>query len=406
MKAEIVSVGTEIIIGSTLNTNAQYIAQKLLEIGIDVLFHTTVTDEPELLKDVINVGLERADLLIFTGGLGPTEDDMTKEIVSQTLGLNLIPNSFLENNLKKYFEKTNRSMSSNNIKQTYLPEGSKFLANKIGTAPGVYIEKDNKILILLPGPPREMKLMFNYQVIPLIKQDFIIKTKTINTIGIGESSLEIMLKDIIQEKSDTVVATYAQEGKVDIKIITKGKDIEIVNNNLNKTIEAIDNKVSKYIYSYNDKAIEEIVYEKLIEQNKKIAFCESCTGGLVANMFTKIPGASKVFDRCIVSYSNKSKMEELNVKKETLSRYGAVSEETALEMAEGLLRKTGVDIALSTTGIAGPSGGTPEKPVGLVYIGIATKDDSYVIKANLNGERSSIQRRAALIAFNELRKIL
>ncbi len=406
MKAEIISVGTEIIIGSTLNTNVQYITQRLSEIGIDVLFHTSVTDDPELLKDVVNIGLERVDLLIFTGGLGPTEDDMIKEAVSEILGLNLVLNSFLEANIKEYFNKMNRSMPSNNIKQAYLPEGSKFLINKIGTAPGIYIEKDNKVIILLPGPPKEMISMFNDQVVPLIKQNSIIKIKTINTIGIGESSLEMMLKDIIEEEKDFTIATYAQEGKVDIKIMAKGNDIEVIESNLDKIIKAIDNKASKYIYSYDNESIEEVVYKKLLEQNKKIAFCESCTGGLIASMFTRIPGASKVFDRCIVSYSNRSKIEELNIDEDILSKYGAVSEEIALEMAKGLLKKTGVDITLSTTGIAGPTGKTRENPIGLVYIGIATKDNSYVVKTTLSGDRDSIQNKAALIAFNELRKAL
>lgn len=406
MNAEIISVGTEIIIGSTLNTNVQYITQKLLEIGIDVLFHTSVTDNSDLLKDVTNIGLKRVDLLIFTGGLGPTEDDITKEIVSETLGLKLIPNTFLEDNLKKHFNKMNRSMTSNNIKQSYLPEGSKSLPNKIGTAPGVYIEKDNKIIILLPGPPKEMKSMFDDQVVPLIKQNFIIKTKTINTVGIGESYLEMMLKDIIKDNKDLTIATYAQEGKVDIKIMSKGKDIKIIDNNLNRVVEEIDKIISKYIYSYDNESIEEVVFKKLIEQNKKIAFCESCTGGLIASMFTRLPGASEVFDRGIISYSNRSKIEELNVNEDILFKYGAVSEEIAIEMARGLLYKTGVDIVLSTTGIAGPSGGTQEKPIGLVYIGIATKNNSYAVKTILNGQRSSIQNKATLIAFNEIRKIL
>jgi nicotinamide-nucleotide amidase len=403
---EVISVGTEIILGSTLNTNTYYITQRLAEIGIDVLFHTSVVDDSKLLKDVINVGLNRADILIFTGGLGPTADDMTKEVVSETLGLELKLDKDMECNIKKYFDKMNGSMPSNNTKQAYKPKGSQFLTNEMGTAPGIYIEWNGKILILLPGPPKEMKFMFDKYAIPLIKQDYTIKIKTINTIGIGESKLETVLKDIIQGQENPTIATYAKEGKVDIKVVARGSDEKKVDKLLNEIIEKIDGKIHKYIYSYNDESIEEVVYKKLKANNMKIAFCESCTGGLISSRFTSIPGVSEVFDRGIVTYSNRAKVEELGVKKNTLDKYGAVSEQVALEMATGLLNKAGVDIALSTTGLAGPSGGTEDKPVGLVYIGIAAKNHSFVFKSVFSGDRLSIQNRAALKAFDELRKII
>jgi nicotinamide-nucleotide amidase len=404
--AEIISVGTEIILGSTLNTNTYYLTQKLSEIGIDVLYHTSVIDDSNILKEVLNIGLNRADLIIFTGGLGPTADDMTKETVSEALKINLQLDKNAENDIKKYFNKTNRPMSSNNIKQAYIPEGSKVLINEIGTAPGIYIEWDRKIIILLPGPPKEMKLMFNKYVIPLIKQNYIIKARTLNAIGIGESNLEMLIKDIIEAQENPTIATYAKEGEVAIKITGKGNDEKVVDNMLDEIVEKIDSKVSQYIYSYDDESIEEVVYKKLKSKNMKIAFCESCTGGLIASKFTSISGVSQVFDRGIVTYSNKSKIEELNVRKKTLEKYGPVSEQVALEMAKGLLEKTGVDIALSTTGLAGPSGGTKENPIGLIYIGIATKNSSFVVKSIFTGNRSSIQNRAMLKAFNELRKII
>ena len=406
MIGEIISVGTEIILGSTLNTNTYYITQRLSEIGVDVLYHTSVVDDSSLLEDVINIGLSRADILIFTGGLGPTADDMTKEIVSQTLGLDLELNIDLKEDIEKYFDNINKPMSSNNIKQAYIPKGSKFLKNEIGTAPGIYIERSKKILILLPGPPKEMKLMFDKYVIPLIRQDYIIDIRTINTIGIGESALETLLKDIIEGQENPTVATYAKEGKVDIKIVAKGYDKQKVDRLLNEITKKINIRIDEYIYSYDDESIEEVVYKKLKAKNMKIGFCESCTGGLIASKFTRISGVSEVLDRGIVTYSNRSKIEELGVNKDTLDKYGAVSQETALEMATGLLNKTGVDIALSTTGLAGPSGGTKEKPVGLVYIGIATKKNSFVIKSIFSGNRTSIQNKVALKAFDELRKIV
>lgn len=406
MIAEIISVGTEIILGSTLNTNTYYLSKKLWEIGIDVLYHTSVKDNPKSLEQVIKIGLERSDILILTGGLGPTSDDITKEVVSKTLGLDLELNKMMEDNIKKYFSKNDQNMPSNNIKQAYLPKGAKFLTNEIGTAPGIYIEWNGRKIILLPGPPKEMTLMFNKYVIPLIQQDFIIKIKTINTIGIGESSLETLLLDIIKEQNNPSLATYAKEGRVDIKIIAKGCDETEVNSMLEDMTRKIEDRIAQYIYSYEDESIEEIVFKKLKSKNMKIAFCESCTGGLISTKLTRIPGASEVFDRGIITYSNISKVDEVDVNKNTLDKYGAVSKQVAIEMAKGLLRKTGVDIALSTTGIAGPSGGSELKPVGLVFIGIATKDSSYAIKSIFSGERKSIQNRAALRAFDELRKIL
>lgn len=406
MKAEIISIGTEIILGSTLNTNTHYLSEGLTDAGIDVLFHTSVRDDPKILKDVINIGLNRTDLLILTGGLGPTMDDITKEIVSETLGLEMELDNLMVNNIKKYFNESENPMPENNIKQAYKPKGSKFLINEVGTAPGIYIEWENKIIILLPGPPKEMEIMFDKYTLPLIKQDFIIKTKTINTIGIGESKLETILKDIIEEKENPIIATYVKEGQIDIKIVAKDNNEEKVDVLLNEAVDQINNSIKEYIYSYEDETIEEVLFRKLKKKNMKVAFCESCTGGLISSKLTKIPGASEVFDRGIITYSNKSKIDELEVKEDTLAKYGAVSKEIAIEMATGILNKTGVDIALSTTGIAGPNGGTKSKPVGLVYIGIATKDNSFVIECLFNGDRQSIQNKATKKAFSELVKTI
>jgi len=406
MKAEIITVGNELILGDTLNTNAYYLSRRLAEIGIDVLFHTSVKDEPKMLSDVINIALSRVDLLIFTGGLGPTYDDMTKEVISETLGLDLKLDKTIENSIRNYFDKNNRAMSLNNIKQAYIPENSQYIPNEIGTAPGIYINWNSKILILLPGPPQEMKLMFDKYVISLIKQDFIIVEKTLKVIDIGEAQVESTLKDIIINQKDVNIATYVNNGVVDVRLVAKGNNIDKINNNLNNAIEMIKDKISDYIYSYDNEDIEEVVFKILKHKNLKVAFCESCTGGLISSRFTRIPGASEVFDRGIVTYSIKSKIEELNVKEETIKKYGAVSEQTALEMAKGLIDKTGVDIGLSITGLAGPTNGNEEKPIGLVYIGIATRNNSIVIKSTFTGNRISVQNKAALKAFNELRKFL
>lgn len=406
MKSEIISVGSELLLGNTINTNATFISMKLAELGIDIFYHTVVGDNANRLKDVTKLAISRSDLIIYTGGLGPTKDDLTKEVVSETLGIELELNNIYLKNIKEYFKKKNAKMTENNIKQAYIPKGGKILNNDIGTAPGVFLNRKGKKIVFLPGPPNEMKTMFNNYTVPLLKQENIIKSKVIKTMGIGESSLEELIKDIIANQSNPTIATYAKQGQVEIRVTGKGRSEKEVNQLINPIIDKINKKVGNYIYSYNDESIEEVFFQLLKKNNMTVGFCESCTGGLVSSRFTALAGASQVFERGIVAYSNNSKMEELNVNKDTLEAHGPVSEETAREMALGLLNKSNVDIALSTTGIAGPTGGTKTKPLGLVYIGLATKNENYAIKTFFTGDRNSIQRKAANKVFAEGRKYL
>lgn len=406
MKSEIISVGSELLLGNTVNTNASFLSRKLAELGIDVFYHTVVGDNVYRLKTITKIALDRSDLIIYTGGLGPTEDDLTKEVVSETLGVDLELDNVHLAKIKKYFEKRNMKMTDNNIKQAYIIKDSKVLNNDIGTAPGVFFNWKDKKIILLPGPPTEMKTMFNNYTAPLLKQDSIIKSKTIRTMGIGESSLEELIKDLVIEQSNPTIATYAKQGQVEIQVTGKGKNEKEIDLIIDPLVKEIGKRLGEYIYSYNNESIEEVFFKQLKKNHMTVAFCESCTGGLVSSRFTAIPGASQVFERGIVTYSNNSKIEELNVKESTLKTYGAVSEETAKEMAIGLLNKSNVDMALSITGIAGPTGGTKDKPVGLVYIGLASKDKSYVIKNIFTGSRQDIQNKAANKVFVEGRKYL
>lgn len=406
MKSEIISVGSELLLGNTVNTNASFLSRKLAELGIDVFYHTVVGDNVYRLKTITKIALDRSDLIIYTGGLGPTEDDLTKEVVSETLGVDLELDNVHLAKIKKYFEKRNMKMTDNNIKQAYIIKDSKVLNNDIGTAPGVFFNWKDKKIILLPGPPTEMKTMFNNYTAPLLKQDSIIKSKTIRTMGIGESSLEELIKDLVIEQSNPTIATYAKQGQVEIQVTGKGKNEKEIDLIIDPLVKEIGKRLGEYIYSYNNESIEEVFFKQLKKNHMTVAFCESCTGGLVSSRFTAIPGASQVFERGIVTYTNNSKIEELNVKESTLKTYGAVSEETAKEMAIGLLNKTNVDMALSITGIAGPTGGTKDKPVGLVYIGLASKDKSYVIKNIFTGSRQDIQNKAANKVFVEGRKYL
>ncbi len=406
MIAEIITIGSEITTGSILNTHSKYISSKLLELGIETYYHTSVDDNKKRVSDIINIALQRADIIITTGGLGPTDDDLTKEVISETLGLELISDKDIEDNIRNIFSKLDKTMPTNNLKQAFKPEGSQFLKNSIGTAPGIFLSKDNKKIIMLPGPSKEMELMFNNEVIPLIHEDYNIIIKSVNIIGIGESQLEMKIKDLINKDSDIIIATFAKEGEVEVKIIGKGKNKDIIENKINNVIKILEQRFHEYIYGFDNIPIEIIVFNLLKEINYKIGFCESCTGGLISSRFSRIPGVSQVFDRSIVTYSNNAKMEELGVNSNTLEKYGAVSEETAIEMANGLLNRDNLDLSLSVTGIAGPDGGTEEKPIGLVYLCISTKDKSIPIKCNFNGNRESIQNKTATRAFFELRKFL
>lgn len=406
MKSEIISVGTELLLGHTVNTDAQYLSQKCADLGIDVYYHTVVGDNIDRIKEVTQIALHRSNLIIYTGGLGPTSDDITKEVVSELLNIELELNEIYLKEIEKYFKKMNKKMTENNIKQAYIPKGSIVLKNDVGTAPGVFLSSNEVKIIFLPGPPIELKTMFNKYAVPLLDNEYIIKSKVIKTIGIGESELDDILNNLIKAQTNPTIATYAKEGQVDITITAKGKkehEVDLLIQNLTNKVSEI---IGEFIYSYDGESLEETFFKLLKNRNIKVAFCESCTGGLITSRFTKIPGVSEVLDRGIVTYSNKAKMDELGVKETTLDTYGAVSEQIAMEMAEGLLQKTNVNIAISTTGIAGPLSDNSKQPIGLVYIGVAVKDKSYAIKYHLKGDRKSIQNKAANYAFNEGRKNL
>ena len=406
MKAEIITIGTEITTGSILNTNSKYLATKLLELGIEVYYHTSVDDNVDRIKDVIDISLNRADLIITTGGLGPTQDDMTKEIVAEALGLKLIEDKEMIKVIKEKFNSLNRKMFLSNLKQAKKPEGSIFLHNSVGTAPGIFFKRNDKVLIMLPGPPIEMETMFNNEVIPLIQQDYCIIKRSINVMDIGESQLEMELKDLLNIDPQINIATFPKESEVEIKIIGKGHNREDLEDKIGSFIKVINDRFKDYIFGYDNIPIEEVVYKLLKERNLRIGFAESCTGGLISGRFSRIPGVSQVFNRSMITYSEKSKIEELGVNPLTIDKYGVVSEETAVEMARGLLNRNDIDIALSITGLAGPNGGSDEKPIGLVFICISNREKTVPIKCNFIGNREYIQNKAVIKALSELRKFL
>ncbi len=408
MNAEILAVGTELLIGQIANTNAQYISQRLNELGINVYYHSVVGDNPGRLKQSLNIAFERANIIIMTGGLGPTKDDLTKEIVSETLNKELVLDEYSLNKIKAYFEKIKRSMVEKNEKQAYFPKDCIILENNNGTAPGCIIENDKNVIILLPGPPKEMKLMFEEAVIPYFrkKSDFKIVSTYLRVFGIGESALENKIMDIINGQSNPTIAPYAGDFEVTLRVTARCKDDEDPNIIIDPIVNKIKSRIGNAIYSTDNKPLKQVVGELLIRSNITISVAESCTGGLIASELTSVPGISKVFNRGVVSYSNESKIEFLNVNPSTLQKFGAVSQETAIEMANGIRRLSNTNLGVGVTGIAGPEGGTKEKPVGLVYIALAHANDTICKELKLWGDRSEIRYASLLNTLDLIRNFI
>lgn len=378
MQASILSVGTELLFGQTVNTNAAFLSDRLNRMGIDVLYHFTVGDNPNRLEEILEEALKKTDLVITTGGLGPTQDDLTKEIVCHVMKDELVMNESVFAAIQQYFLKVNRPMSENNIKQAYVPKGALVFYNTMGTAPGFALTLGQKTVACLPGPPREMSAMFDASLAPYIekKAGSSIFYRMIRTYGIGESALETALLDLIDTQTDPTIATYAMEGECYLRITSKRSSLEEAKKQVDAMVAQIDDRIGQYIYSVNGQNLVEVVAAKLKERGYHISCAESCTGGLFAAALTSVPGISSVFDRGFVTYSNQAKIEELGVLPETLEKYGAVSIETANEMARGVYKATGSNLCIAVTGIAGPDGGTEEKPVGLVYISIIYTDEA------------------------------
>ncbi|MCT4606785.1 MAG: competence/damage-inducible protein A [Marinisporobacter sp.] len=407
MNCSIISVGTEILFGQIINTNTVYLSQELNQLGMNVYHHFTVGDNKDRLKETLDYALSKSDLIITTGGLGPTQDDLTKETIAQVAGKKLEMHESSYEKIYTYFKKLNRKMNENNIKQAYLPTDSIVLENRCGTAPGFIIEFDEKIVISLPGPPKEMKSMFEFAKDYLkAKSKCTIYSKVLRFFGIGESSLETAIIDLINHQTNPTLATYAKIGEVSLRITAKAENEQKANQMISPVIKEIKNRLEEYIYSYEDEELVQVVAKKLLEKKISVSFAESCTGGLIAAKLTDISGISESLDRSIVTYSNQAKIEELGVNPETLKKYGAVSEETAREMALGLKRVTGSEVCLSVTGIAGPGGGTEEKPVGLVYIGLAYGENIVCNKYNIFGDRNRIRNYTSMLALNMIRKVL
>lgn len=390
MICQVISTGTEIMNGTTLDTNSNYIMRTLYDLGIEVDQAISISDDRDKMYRAISRSFKEADLIYIIGGLGPTEDDHTKDIVGDILNKKLVMDENLLKDLEKSYAYRGIKMPENNRQQALVIEDALILENNLGTAPGLFIKKEDKKIFLFPGPPREMIPMFEESLV-YIEDNFQMNyIETINTIDIGESKLELIIRGIERPRGLEVL-TYAKDRRVDIQLLYKEDFNQDLVSSYRKRLES---KLGSHIYGKNYKSLEEIFMAKAREKSLKIALAESCTGGLLSNRLTDIEGASKTFERGLVTYTRTAKVEELDVSWSTLDRYGAVSGETAIEMAQGIRRKAKVDLAISITGVAGP-GREEGKEEGLVYIGISTEVESYSRKYHFKGGRKDVKSLAS-----------
>ncbi|QUF67364.1 competence/damage-inducible protein A [Bacillus atrophaeus] len=408
-KAEIIAVGSELLLGQITNTNAQFISKGLAEIGINVFYHTAVGDNPERLKQVIRIAEERSDFIIFSGGLGPTKDDLTKETIASVLGRPLVLDDEAFQSIEDYFKKTKRTMSPNNRKQALVIEGSDVLANKFGMAPGMLIEHEARLYMMLPGPPSELHPMFENEAKPLLLEKLGSNEKIVSTVlrffGIGESQLEADLEDIIDAQTNPTIAPLAADGEVTLRLTAKHADESETERLLKETEAVILDRVGEFFYGYDDTSLVKELSKACKEKGMTLSSAESFTGGLFAEWLTDLSGASQLFAGGVVCYSNEMKQHTLGVKPDTLQQFGAVSKECAGELASGIKRLTGSDIGISFTGVAGPEGQEGHAP-GHVFIGIFADGKEEVHEFNFAGSRTGVRKRAAKYGCHLILKLL
>lgn len=406
MIAELICVGTELLMGQILNTNAHFIAKELAPSGIDMYHQVVVGDNPKRLKEAVRTALSRADVVLLSGGLGPTDDDLTKETVAEALGKELILFEEEWDRIVSYFNSKGRTVAPNNRKQAMFPRDAVILPNPNGTAPGCIMEADGRAAVLMPGPPRELRPMFLNHVLPwlLEKSGHRLYSRELRIFGMGESDVTYRLDDLIKNQTNPTIAPYAKTGEVTLRITARCRDDTEGTALVEPVIETIRAAIGDVVYDTNGRELAEVCHHALVAAGKTLAVAESCTGGRLADAFINYPGSSAYFIEGDVTYSNDAKMRRLGVRKETLDTFGAVSEECAREMAEGARRAANTDFALSTTGYAGPDGGEPDKPVGTVFVALASADGTVVKRLNLFGDRDRIRHTAMLNALDLLRR--
>lgn len=408
MNAELLSVGTELLLGDILNTNAMYLSKELASLGISIYYQSTVGDNSKRVEDAFELAFSRADLVITTGGLGPTDDDLTKEIACKYFNKELILNEQCKNHIENYYKNNDKGMPKSNLKQAYIPSGATVLQNDNGTANGIMIEENNKILIMMPGPPDEVVPMFEKVVKPLLKsrQKTTIISRNIHLSGIGESRASEVIQDLIQNCKNPTVAPYAKPNEVLFRITANVDNENEASKIIDPIAKEIYSRLGEYIYGEDGTTLIQSVMDSAIKRGLTVATAESCTGGMLASRFVDYEGASKAFLNGVVSYSNESKCKLLGVDSKTLDTYGAVSEEVAIQMAKGIKENSGASVGIATTGIAGPDGGTSEKPVGLVYICLYSDNKTMTKCLNIKGNRQKVRERTVAESIELFRRYL
>lgn len=413
--AAIISVGNELLNGNTVDTNSTWLCSRLLSVSIPVVYSCAVGDDIEEIKNAIEYASGKADIILITGGLGPTDDDLTRDGIAKFLGVELEYHPDIFEKIKKFFAVRNYPMPEKNKIQAYLPAGTSEIENDLGTAPGIFYEKDKKIIALFPGVPSEMKQMFDKSILPKLKklalsevegsaQGDILVVRKIRCIGAGESAIAEMLGDLMKRGRNPLINCTVDCGIITLHIIARAGDKNKAAALAQEDIQRLRGILGKLVYGLDEQTLAEVVGKKLLDAKKTLAVAESCTGGLIVKMITDVPGSSRYFTYGWVTYSNESKVSELGVKKELIEKFGAVSSEVAQAMAEGAKRKSGSDFAVAVTGIAGPDGGSEQKPVGLVYISIASPDGINTEKFLFGPrDRDFIRLRASQTLLNLLR---
>lgn len=407
MIVEIISVGTEILLGNIVNTNAAYLAEKCAGLGLFCYYQDVVGDNEERLSGVIREALSRADILLLSGGLGPTQDDLTKETAAKVLGRSLYLHEPTKEAITSFFKNRGMEITKNNWKQAMVPEGSIVVENPNGTAPGIIMQDNGKHIILMPGPPNELLPMFDNSIMPYLSslEPGIIYSQTVKICGVGESKAESMVEDLINEQSNPTIATYAKTGEVHLRVTAEAEDEKEAKKLVKPIVKELKGRFGNNVYTtQEDVTLEKAVVDLLVANHLTLTTVESCTGGMLAARLINVPGVSEVFKTGYITYSNKSKRKILGIKKTMLEKFGAVSAETAKEMAKKAALFAKSDVAVGITGIAGPDGGSEEKPVGLVYIACSVCGKVEVKECHFSGSRMKIRESSVSAALSMMRE--
>lgn len=409
MIVELISVGTELLLGNIVNTNAAYLAEQCAGLGLSCFFQSVVGDNGDRLKLVLQTAIERSDVVILSGGLGPTEDDLTKEIAAEVCEKKLVLHEPSRSVIEEYFKKKGVEPTGNNWKQAMLPEGCLVMGNPNGTAPGVIIETEQAKVLLFPGPPGELCPMFEAYARPYLAglSLQVIRSRTVKVCGVGESSVETLIMDMIDGQSNPTLATYAKTGEVHIRVTAKAENEKAADALVQPVVEELQRRFGEAVYSTEDgETLEKTLLDLLRENEMTVTCAESCTGGMLSARLINVAGASDVYRVGLVTYANEAKSRFLGVRETTLRTYGAVSAQTAEEMALGAAAAAEADVSVAVTGIAGPDGGTKEKPVGLVYIACYVRGKTTVRQYHFAGNRAKVREAAVAAALSLARSCI